>query len=155
MDLLLFCYIHLLVIFFSFSHISHIIQYLSFSVFNLPSKVHLWCYKEKTAIFMAFHYSIVYVCVLIYITSSSSVNGHLGYFCILVIVNRTAMNIEIYMSFQISIPLFISLVFALPFAGECTLDQGKSKRVPEKHLSALLTMPKPLTVWITINCGKF
>ena len=29
-------------------------------------------------------------------------------------------------------------------------------RVPEKTLiSALLTMPKPLTVWITINCGKF
>ena len=27
-------------------------------------------------------------------------------------------------------------------------------RVPEKHLSALSTMPKPLTVWITINCGK-
>ena len=25
-------------------------------------------------------------------------------------------------------------------------------RVPEKHL---LTMPKPLTVWITINCGEF
>ena len=22
-------------------------------------------------------------------------------------------------------------------------------------MSALLTMPKPLTVWITINCGKF
>ena len=22
-------------------------------------------------------------------------------------------------------------------------------------ISALLTMPKPLTVWITINCGKF
>ena len=29
-------------------------------------------------------------------------------------------------------------------------------RVPEKiSTSALLTMPKPLTVWITINCGKF
>ena len=29
-------------------------------------------------------------------------------------------------------------------------------RVPEKHTtSALLTMPKPLTVWITTNCGKF
>ena len=29
-------------------------------------------------------------------------------------------------------------------------------RVPEKKsISALLTMPKPLTVWITINCGKF
>ena len=25
----------------------------------------------------------------------------------------------------------------------------------KKSLSALLTMPKPLTVWITINCGKF
>ena len=34
--------------------------------------------------------------------------------------------------------------------------QWKSKRVPEKtSISALLTMPKPLTVWITINCGKF
>ena len=29
-------------------------------------------------------------------------------------------------------------------------------RVPEKHLLLLywLTMPKPLTVWITTNCGK-
>ena len=25
----------------------------------------------------------------------------------------------------------------------------------ETPISALLTMPKPLTVWITINCGKF
>ena len=24
-----------------------------------------------------------------------------------------------------------------------------------QNISALLTMPKPLTVWITINCGKF
>ena len=31
----------------------------------------------------------------------------------------------------------------------------KKARVPEKHVSALLTMPKPLIVWITINCGKF
>ena len=36
------------------------------------------------------------------------------------------------------------------------LDHRKSKRVTEKiSTSALLTMPKPLTVWITINCGKF
>ena len=36
------------------------------------------------------------------------------------------------------------------------LDHGKSKRVPEKtSISALLTMPKPLIVWITINCRKF
>ena len=25
----------------------------------------------------------------------------------------------------------------------------------KKSISALSTMPKPLTVWITINCGKF
>ena len=32
----------------------------------------------------------------------------------------------------------------------------KKARVPEKtSISALLTMPKPLTVWITINCRKF
>ena len=32
----------------------------------------------------------------------------------------------------------------------------KKARVPEKTpTSALLTMPKPLTVWITTNCGKF
>ena len=31
------------------------------------------------------------------------------------------------------------------------MDHQKSKRVPEKHISALLTTPKPLTVWITTN----
>ena len=25
----------------------------------------------------------------------------------------------------------------------------------QKNISALLTTPKPLTMWITINCGKF
>ena len=36
------------------------------------------------------------------------------------------------------------------------LAQGKSKRVPEKKsISALLTMSKPLTVWITTNSRKF
>ena len=33
------------------------------------------------------------------------------------------------------------------------LDDRKSKR--KKSTCALLTMPKPLTVWITTNCGKF
>ena len=36
------------------------------------------------------------------------------------------------------------------------LDHRKNKRVPEKtSISALLTMPKPLTVRITTNCGEF
>ena len=30
----------------------------------------------------------------------------------------------------------------------------KKAREFQKKFSALLTMPKPLTVWITINCGK-
>ena len=34
-----------------------------------------------------------------------------------------------------------------------SLKQQESSR--KTSISALLTMPKPLTVWITINCGKF
>ena len=37
------------------------------------------------------------------------------------------------------------------FAG--SLKKQESSR--KTSTSALLTMPKPLTVWITINCGKF
>ena len=36
------------------------------------------------------------------------------------------------------------------------LDHRKSKRVPEKQLLLLYWLPpKPLTMWITANCGKF
>ena len=36
------------------------------------------------------------------------------------------------------------------------LDYQKNNRVPEKHLLFFkLTMPKPLTVCITTNCGEF
>ena len=31
----------------------------------------------------------------------------------------------------------------------------KAREFQKKSTSALLTMPKPLTVWITTNCGKF
>ena len=37
-------------------------------------------------------------------------------------------------------------------------SSGLSKKQESSRktsLSALLTMPKPLTMWITINCGKF
>ena len=39
----------------------------------------------------------------------------------------------------------------LTFTG--SLKNQESSR--KTSISALLTMPKPLTVWITINCGKF
>ena len=31
----------------------------------------------------------------------------------------------------------------------------KAREFQKTSISALLTMPKPLTVWIRINCGKF
>ena len=31
----------------------------------------------------------------------------------------------------------------------------KAREFQKTSISALLTMPKPLTVWITIKCGKF
>ena len=38
--------------------------------------------------------------------------------------------------------------------GRGTRDQIR-KQESSRKTSALLTMPKPLTVWITANCGKF
>ena len=38
-------------------------------------------------------------------------------------------------------------------ANICWIIEKVSSR--KTSISSLLTMPKPLTVWITINCGKF
>ena len=43
---------------------------------------------------------------------------------------------------------------AIAFSSQHPLDHRKSKHSRKTYISALLTMPKPLTVWITINCGK-
>ena len=40
----------------------------------------------------------------------------------------------------------------LPTCTGSLIKQGGSRKT---SISALLTLPKPLTVWITINCGKF
>ena len=40
----------------------------------------------------------------------------------------------------------------LPTSAGSWKKQESSRKT---SISALLTMPKPLTVWITINCGKF
>ena len=40
----------------------------------------------------------------------------------------------------------------LPTSAGSLKNQENSRKT---SISALLTMPKPLTVWITINCGKF
>ena len=36
-----------------------------------------------------------------------------------------------------------------------TGSRKKQESSRKTSISALLTLPKPLTVWITINCGKF
>ena len=36
-----------------------------------------------------------------------------------------------------------------------TVSSKKQESSRKTFISALLTMPKPLTVWITIKCGKF
>ena len=40
----------------------------------------------------------------------------------------------------------------LPISAGSSKKQESSRKI---SISALLTMPKPLTMWITINCGKF
>ena len=40
----------------------------------------------------------------------------------------------------------------LPTSAGSWKNQESSRKT---SISALLTMPKPLTVWITINCGKY
>ena len=40
----------------------------------------------------------------------------------------------------------------LPTSAESLKKQVSSRKT---SISALLIMPKPLTVWTTINCGKF
>ena len=72
----------------------------------------------------------------------SSADGHLGYFHVLAIINSVAMNIGIH----VSLSILVSSV-CMPSSGIAG-SYGSS-------ISALLTMLKPLTVWITINCGKF
>ena len=43
-------------------------------------------------------------------------------------------------------------VIKLPTSAGSWKKQESSRKT---SISALFTMPKPLTVWITINCGKF
>ena len=38
---------------------------------------------------------------------------------------------------------------------EKKIKNKKQENSRKTTISALLTMPKPLTVWITITCGKF
>ena len=50
------------------------------------------------------------------------------------------------------IPWFPGNLFVLKYTLSIWKAQESSRKT---SISALLTTPKPLTVWITVNCGKF
>ena len=61
-------------------------------------QLHPCCYKwHYSFFFMAEKYSIVYMYHIFFIYLS--VDGHLGYFHVLAIVNSAAMNIRVHVSF--------------------------------------------------------
>ena len=51
-------------------------------------------------------------------------------------------------------PMSITGRFFTSWATREAHKGGKSKRIPEKHLPCFMTILKPLTMWITTNCGK-
>ena len=62
------------------------------------------------------------------------------------------MNHELFQTFKLDLEKAEEPEIKLPTSA----GSSKKQEISRKPSSfALLTMPKPLTVWITINCGKF
>ena len=61
------------------------------------------------------------------------------------------MNCELQM-FKLDLDKAEESEIKLPTSVGLSKKQASSRKT---SISALLIMPKPLTVWITINCGKF
>ena len=64
-------------------------------------------------------------------------------------MNNTTMNFQM---FKLVLEKGEEPEIRLPTSAGSSEKQESSRKT---SISALLTMPKPLTVWITINCGKF
>ena len=57
-----------------------------------------------------------------------------------------------FLMFKLVLEKAEELEIKLPTSAGFWKKQESSRK---SSMSALLTVPKPLTVWITINCGKF
>ena len=106
----LLCVLFCLFFFFSFTFHTEVRSYgicLSLSIISqgLAMLLHM-------AIFPPFIWLVVFHCVCMYrvFFIYSSINGHLGWFHILVIVNFAAVNIGLCISFQISFSIFFRLI---------------------------------------------
>ena len=62
------------------------------------------------------------------------------------------MRTENFQIFKLDLEKAEEPEFKLPISVGSYKKQESSRKT---STSALLTMPKPLTVWITTNCGKF
>ena len=99
-----------------------ITYYLSFSDFFslsiIPSmSIHVVANGKISSFFRSEQYSIAYVCYVSFI--HSSIDGHLGCFPILAIVNNAAMNTGVHVSFQISVFVFFWYMPRNKIAGSC------------------------------------
>ena len=68
------------------------------------------------------------------------------------ILQATFQQYVNFLMFQLVLEKAEEAEIKLPISAGSWKKQESSRKT---SISALLTMPKPLTVWITINCGKF
>ena len=62
------------------------------------------------------------------------------------------MQLKYFTQDMLLISFYIVTEIKLPTSARSSKKQESSRKT---SIFALLTMPKPLTVWITTNCGKF
>ena len=66
--------------------------------------------------------------------------------------NKVMLKTENFQMFKLVLEKAEEPEIKLPISAGSSKKQESSRKT---SISASLTMPKPLTVWITINCGKF